>query len=404
MNLHVYNYANGSYYRGPGWRNSIRHNLSLNDCFIKAGRSANGKGHYWAIHPANLEDFQKGDFRRRRAQRRVRRHMGLSVADDDDDDSPVPSPVPPNALPPQLSSRRDLIPTDGKLPNDIDTLQTVARRHINGEIHNVQLTNGSVALEPPRKQVRRQFDIESILAPETSTRDNVNVLARFQSESLYIEDKVKNSQIHNNTPSAQDSSDSDCNKENKNNDENSTKGETETSVWKREDFKEDTRSSSGYRSDRSDKDEECIVDVESDNDNGNDNEVKEARCNETKSDSNADGPRMLGTLFYRQEQYNDSDTSPQQPDEQTTQLSKYVSKAFLNVQSLQMPAFLESFRSHYMPVPCLPTQSYPYQALSPGMRLGQEAIQRWRKTMTATMLSSSEGKDDDDDVQDNHKP
>ena len=78
--------------RGSGWRNSIRHNLSLNDCFVKAGRAANGKGHYWSIHPANLTDFISGDFRRRRAQRRVRKSMGLDLheAEEDDDEETLP--------------------------------------------------------------------------------------------------------------------------------------------------------------------------------------------------------------------------------------------------------------------------------------------------------------------------
>lgn len=79
---------NYPYYRnrGSGWRNSVRHNLSLNECFQKAGRAANGKGHYWTIHPANMEDFMNGDFRRRRAQRKVRRWNNMDVPSDESDD------------------------------------------------------------------------------------------------------------------------------------------------------------------------------------------------------------------------------------------------------------------------------------------------------------------------------
>lgn len=64
--------------KDKAWRNSVRHNLSLNECFVKSGRADNGKGHYWAIHPACIEDFSKGDYRRRQARRRAKRSAATS--------------------------------------------------------------------------------------------------------------------------------------------------------------------------------------------------------------------------------------------------------------------------------------------------------------------------------------
>jgi len=50
------------------WQNSLRHNLSFNDCFIKIPRRIDrpGKGNLWALHSKCGDMFENGSYLRRR--------------------------------------------------------------------------------------------------------------------------------------------------------------------------------------------------------------------------------------------------------------------------------------------------------------------------------------------------
>ncbi|EZA60548.1 hypothetical protein DMN91_010012 [Ooceraea biroi] len=85
------------------WQNSLRHNLSFNDCFIKVPRGPHrpGKGAYWALHPAALSMFENGSLLRRRKRFKLHKpDKELLKSELQALASAMPPPLPPPPPPP----------------------------------------------------------------------------------------------------------------------------------------------------------------------------------------------------------------------------------------------------------------------------------------------------------------
>ena len=125
-----------------GWMNAVRHNLTLNDCFVKLPRDPlmRGKGSFWCIDPESTGMFNHGSLKRRRTRYKRARNEVDVVRD-------------------IMSGRGSTIPYTQGSQQRIEPCRPCCRKR----------TFSPVIDRPPNKQFSN-FSIDAILGNEPTKR------------------------------------------------------------------------------------------------------------------------------------------------------------------------------------------------------------------------------------------
>lgn len=165
-----------------GWQNSVRHNLSLNDCFLKVPIKETGedrKGNYWVLDPAFEDMFEKGDYQRKRRMKRPCRPQSL--------DSLYLHPyVGPWSMYPQGSSQPPGYPASQVLHGHTHLVSpTAPMTSYHPPHHFSHPAYGAYHLHPPVLPAHNAYPYVAVTQPLSPEGGSVSMACNYQQISSY---------------------------------------------------------------------------------------------------------------------------------------------------------------------------------------------------------------------------
>ncbi|CRK88491.1 CLUMA_CG002210, isoform A [Clunio marinus] len=196
------------------WQNSLRHNLSFNDCFMKVPRRPDrpGKGSYWTLHPKAFDMFANGSLLRRRKRFKLHKtdkeylneefaalaNMNRFFTSPNEfyHQAPLPHPpvvdIPYNTSSPPLVDQNYLRVSPSIMQDEelIKLSPKPASPPLNVVTTDIELV----------KKPKRKFNIESLIEIEPDENANKKIkVDRLESSFSLLKQQIVASGLHNGT-------------------------------------------------------------------------------------------------------------------------------------------------------------------------------------------------------------